>query len=213
MSVSLQLEHLERPGYAIDLFVPNAQEVQERYLQLKQGDALVPFPHWTKLWPAALALADFIDQYPDLVQDKQVLELAAGLGLPAFVAAGYATTVCCSDYLEEAVATMEKSVQHLQLSNITCELLDWNHLPAGIRAEVLLLSDVNYDPGQFARLYEVLQGFLQQGTLILLATPQRLMAKPFIEKLLPFCMQQYEMVIDHLEQQTAISILVLEEQV
>ena len=213
MPVSLPLQRLERPGYTIDLFVPNAQEVQDSYLQQKQAQAQVPFPHWTKLWPAALALADFIQQHPEHVQDQHVLELAAGLGLPTFVAARYALSVCCSDYQEAAVATMARTAQHLQLSNVTCRVLDWNHLPEGLTADVLLLSDINYDPDQFDRLYQVLLRFLRQGTLILLATPQRLMAKPFIEKLLPFCRQQYEMNIYHLQQHTPVSLLLLQKQV
>lgn len=211
MPASLQLQHLERPGYTIDLFVPNAQEVQDSYFQQKQVQALIPFPHWTKLWPAALALADFIQQRPELVQDKQVLELAAGLGLPAFVAARYARSVCCSDYQQAAVDTMTSTAQHLQLSHVSCRLLDWNHLPDNLRADVLLLSDVNYDPDQFDGLYQILLRFLSQGTVILLSTPQRLMAKPFIEKLLPFCRQQHEMNIYHLQQHTPVSLLLLQE--
>lgn len=212
MSASQQIQHLERPGYIIDLFVPDAREVQDNYLQQKLVQAALPFPHWTKLWPAALAMGDFIQQHPELVQDKNVLELAAGLGLPGLVAARYAKTVCCSDYLEEAVDSMAKSAKHLQLTNVTCEVLDWNHLPVDLTTDVLLLSDVNYDPDQFVRLYEVLLGFLRQGTLILLTTPQRLLAKPFIEKLLPFCRQQHEILISHLQQETSISLLVLQEQ-
>lgn len=212
MSVSLQLQHLDRPGYSIDLFIPDAQEVQDNYFRQKQVQAQVPFPHWTKLWPAALAMGDFIQQHPELVQDKNVLELAAGLGLPSLVAARYAKTVCCSDYQEEAVAAMTTSASHLQLSNVTCQLLDWNHLPHELGADVLLLSDINYDPEQFDRLYQVLQRFLQQGTVILLTTPHRLMAKPFIEQLLPFSRQQYEIPIEHLQQCTAISLLVLQKE-
>ena len=213
MSVSLQLQHIERPGYFIDLFVPNAKEVQDSYFRQKQVQATVPFPHWTKLWPAALAMGDFINQHPELVQNKNVLELAAGLGLPSFVAARYAKTVTCSDYLVEAVATMNTSAQHLQLSNVTCQVLDWNHLPHDLTADVLVLSDINYDPEQFAQLYQVLQRFLQQGTVILLTTPQRIMGKPFIENLLPFCRQQYEMSVHYLQQHTPVSLLLLQEQV
>lgn len=209
MSASLQLQHIQRPGYTIDLFVPNAQEVKDNYFQQKQVQAQAPFPHWAKLWPAALAMADFIQQHPELVSRKNVLELAAGLGLPAFVAARYAKKVCCSDYLPEAVAAMTNSARHLQLSNVTCQMLDWNHLPNDLATDVLLLSDINYDPEQFTQLYQVLQRFFQQGALILLTTPQRLMAKPFIEKLLPMCTAQYEMPIHYLQQHTLISLLVL----
>lgn len=209
MPVSFALQLLERPGYSIELFVPDAREVQEQYFRQQRERGAMPFPHWAQLWPAALALADLIHQRPELVRGKNVLELAAGLGLPALVAARYAAAVCCSDYLEEAVATMARSAQHLQLTGVECRLLDWNHLPAGLSTDVLLLSDINYDPGQFDRLYKVLQRFLRQGTLILLATPQRLMAKPFIEQLLPFCREQQETMIDYAGQRTVVSLLVL----
>jgi methyltransferase-like protein 23 len=211
MPISLHLQHLERPGYTMELFVPDVQEVQDNYLLQKQLLAEVAFPHWTKLWPAALAMADFIYEHPELVQQQHVLELAAGLGLPSFVASRYANTVCCSDYLEEAVATMAKSAQHLQLSNVTSQLLDWNDLPNDLTADVLLLSDINYDPEQFDQLYGVLLRFLRQGMVILLSTPQRLMAKPFIEKLLPFCQQQYERSVYHLQQHTPVSLLLLQQ--
>ena len=211
MSVTLQLQRLERPGYDIALFVPDAQEVQEQYFRQKNVQEEVPFPHWTKLWPAALAMADYLHQHSALVEGKEVLELAAGLGLPSLVAARYARSVCCSDYLEDAVETMEKSARQLQLNNITSRLLDWNQLPADLTAEVLLVSDINYDPDQFDRLYEVLHRFLRQGTQIVLTTPQRLMAKPFIESLLPYCRLQQELTVEYLQQRTAISLLVLRE--
>jgi predicted nicotinamide N-methyase len=209
MAVSLQLQRFERPGYTLELFVPNAREVLDHYMQQKQEQEQVPFPHWTKLWPAALAMGDFIQQHPAIINNRKVLELAAGLGLPGFVAARYAASVCSSDYLEDAVATMSRSAEHLHLSNFTCKLLDWNFLPDDLTADVLLLSDINYDTDQFDQLYQVLQRFLQQGTIVLLGTPQRLMAKPFIEKLLPFCRQQHEMIISYQQQQTPISILLL----
>ncbi|AXY77614.1 hypothetical protein D3H65_28130 [Paraflavitalea soli] len=209
MSVSLRLQHLERPAYSIDLFVPDPQEVQDNYLRQKEEQADTPFPHWTKLWPAGLAMADFIHAHPEIVQDKKVLELAAGLGLPSMIAASYAQSVYCTDYLQESVTTMDRSARHLQLSNITCAVIDWNYLPHDLTADVLLLSDINYDPGQFDQLYLVLQRFIQQGALILLTTPQRLMSKPFIERLLPFCSSQYEIPVTHLQQHTPVSLLML----
>ncbi|WP_276485781.1 class I SAM-dependent methyltransferase [Paraflavitalea pollutisoli] len=210
MSIALQLQKIKRPGYQVELFVPDAQAVQAAYFQQKRVQVNVPFPHWTKLWPAGIALADYIHEHPEWVQGKRVLELAAGLGLPSMVAGRYAQEVCCSDYLPEAVEAIEQSARHAQLSNFTARLLDWNHLPHDLTAEVLLLADINYDPEQFDRLYTVLLRFLAQGTTILLTTPQRLMAKPFIEKLLPLCTSQKELVVVKDGQETMVSLLVME---
>jgi predicted nicotinamide N-methyase len=152
-------------------------------------------------------MGDLIFQRPELVRGLQVLELAGGLGLPSFVAARYAGAafVCCSDYMEEAVDCMTASAAHLGLSNVSCRVLDWNELPSGLAPDVLLLSDINYDPATFEILYGVLEGFLLRGVTILLSTPQRLMAKPFIERLLPFCREQVEVNVENV----AVSLLVL----
>lgn len=211
MAASLELQHFIRPGYSIDLFVPHAQEVQQTYLRQKQAGEEPHFPYWAKIWPASIAMSDFIQQHPETVQHKTVLELAAGLGMPGLLAARYAKTVCCSDYLQAAVDAMAASAAQTGLSNITCSLLNWHQLPDNIETEVLLMSDVNYDTAEFDQLYKVLMRFLKRGTSILLATPQRLMAKPFIESLLPFCISQSEMMVDHQNQQTAVSILQLQQ--
>lgn len=193
----------------MELFVPDAQEVQEEYRRQTRERAAVPFPHWTKLWPAGVALADYLHAHPGWVQGKQVLELAAGLGLPSLVAARYAHAVCCSDYLPEAVDVMAQSAQHAHLANFTARLLDWNYLPDDLTTDVLLLADINYDPEQFDQLYRVLLRFLQHGTTILLTTPQRLMAKPFIEQLLPLCTEHFEIGVEQEGQQTMVSLLVM----
>jgi hypothetical protein len=42
----------------------------------------------------------------------------------------------------------------------------------------------------------VLEKFLNAGTTIILATPQRMMAKPFIENLLLWCVLQEEVPVN-----------------
>ena len=164
---------------------------------------------YAKLWPSAIALAEFITTNPAFIANKNVLELAAGLGLPGMVAAHIASEVTISDYIPEAVELMKSSVVLNGLTNVRCELLDWYNLPTDLTTDVLLLSDINYDPEAFEVLYQVLGGFLASGTTIILATPQRLMAKPFIERLLAFCTMQEEVQVSLNSEQTFITILVL----
>ena len=194
----------------IHLWIPDADQVKAAYYEKRNKDAGTAFPHWSKLWPSALAMASFLGKHPHYIRDKQVVELAAGLGLPSLVAAAYAKHVHCSDYLPEAVAVIEQSVQLNHLTNVTCEVLDWNHLPATLKADVVLLSDINYEPEAFEQLYKVIATFIHSGIPILLSTPQRLMARPFIARLLPWCTYQEEEAIETPEGQTFISTLVLQ---
>ena len=156
-------------------------------------------------------MAEFLVRHPEYVQHKTVLELAAGLGLPSLVAAQWASEVQCSDYLPEAVAVIRQSVVRNSLTNLKPLVLDWNHLSPDLSADVLLVSDINYDPSQFAVLRAVLLDFLKKGTTILLSTPQRLMAKPFVEQLLPLAENREEITVMHHGEKVSISLFVLKQ--
>jgi methyltransferase-like protein 23 len=197
--------------HCLKLCIPDAGYVQRLYRDQKHRNPKTPFPYWTQVWPAALAMAEFLVRHPEYVQHKKVLELAAGLGLPSLVAARWASEVQCSDYLPDAVAVIRQSVASNALANVTPLVLDWNHLPADLSTDVLLVSDINYDPSQFTVLKAVLQGFLEKGTTILLSTPQRLMAKPFVEQLLPLSKSAEQMTVMHHGEKVSISLFVLKQ--
>lgn len=210
MKYELDLRFIQIGNIDIKLFVPEEQSVKAAYQKEKEEHTLSPFPYWARLWPSALALGTFLQQQPHYVAGKDVLELAAGLGLPSLLAAHYAHSVCCSDYLPESLEVIDLSIKTNGAANITTRLLDWHHLPEGLRADVLLLSDINYNPAEFDILYKVLAGFLRNDTVILLSTPQRLLAKDFIEKLLPFCTLHEEIPVKNEGQITLVSVFVLE---
>ena len=148
------------------------------------------FPYWSKLWPAAVAISTYLEQHSHLIKSKKVLELAAGLGLPSLVSARYAAEVICTDLDEDAVKIAHLSALHCGIKNMRCEVLNWNNIPNDFEADTVLLSDVNYDANDFPDLLRVIQNFRENGTQIMLATPQRMVAKSFAESLLPFCKEQ-----------------------
>jgi predicted nicotinamide N-methyase len=205
----LDIQHIPLPDGPFAIYMPIPKKVSEVFQALQQHQTDTSFPYWARLWPSAIALAGYLQKNTHLIQAKWVAELASGIGLPSLVAAGYAQKVWCSDLVAEAMEVVAKSAAHYQLENITAVACNWEHLPAALKPDVLLMSDVNYDPAAFASLEKVFQYFLEMGTTILLASPQRLMARPFIEKLLPFVVEQSveEVTIDH--QPATISIFVL----
>lgn len=193
----------------LKLYVPDPEEVRKEWNRQQEAGSKEPFPYWTQVWPSALAMAHFLVNHPGYITDKKVLELAAGLGLPSLAAAGKAKEVCCSDYLPEAVETMRMSVEYNGLKNVDCRLLDWNDLPEDLDTDVLLLSDINYDPSGFDTLHAVVKKFLQKGVTVLLSTPQRMMGAPFISHILPWCIHSEEMIVEHKEINVPVSLMVL----
>ena len=191
------------------IYVPAYDAVKAIYTDLLAVDPATPFPYWAKVWPAAIALHNALQTHPILIRDKTVLELGAGIGLPSLLMASEAKTIQVSDYDSEAVELLRKNIAHLQLQNVQAMQLDWNTIPEHITAEVVILSDVNYDPTQFETLTKLIEKFIHQGCAIILSTPQRIMASPFVLALSEFIIADYLEMVDENGVTKEISILVL----
>ena len=211
MELQTSLETFHFGDYLFNAFVPDSLALQQAFTKQLQTDPSTPAPYWAQVWPSAYALCEFIATQPHWLQNKTVLELAAGLGLPSFLAAQLATKVTCSDYVPEAVQLIQQSIQENKLENINAIVIDWNHLPHDLSVDVLLLSDINYEPQAFETLFNVIISFLEKRTTIILSTPQRLMAKPFIDRLLPYSKMYEEKTITALTPAVACSVYVLQQ--
>jgi predicted nicotinamide N-methyase len=198
----LELQIIRVKQTTTKLFVPDVTAIQQAY-----NNGLIAFPYWSQVWPSSIALSEFIIDNSHLVQNKNLLELGAGLGLPSLISSSYAASVLCSDKDADAVEIISKSAAENNISNLQSVMIDWE-VPFEINADVLLLSDINYEPEIFQKLNELIFRFIKNGTTILLATPHRLMAKPFIGPLLKFCVRQEEIIVTDNEK-TAITVLVL----
>ena len=191
------------------IYTPLYEGVQEVYKSLLKLNPTAPFPFWAKLWPSSIALLDVLKAHPHLIQNKHVLEIGAGIGLPSLMIADIAKSIQISDYDLEAIALLQKNIDHLQLQNAEAIQLDWNNVPKNLQPDVVLLSDVNYDPAQFDVLIHLIEKFILQGSTIILSTPQRIMASPFVQKLEIYIQARYEAMVDENEINKEISILVL----
>lgn len=193
----------------VSILQPEEKALQVWFDTNRKNNNQFPFPFWAKIWSASIGMCSYLAQNTYLVKDKTVLELAAGLGLPSLLVSAWAEKVYCTDISPEAVATVQKSADRNNVNNLHAFTLDWNDVPPEM-PQVLLVSDVNYNPEVFEALYKVLMRFLTAGTTIVLATPQRLMAKPFINRLLHFCVFQQAELVTTTNENMDISILVLQ---
>ena len=102
---------------AISIFVPDSFAIQKEYKHQHT-------PYWGQVWHAAIGLCIFLQEHPEYIKNKTVLELGAGLGLPGIAAAANAKDVCISDKSAEAMAIVEKSVLYHLLNNVSCKVID-----------------------------------------------------------------------------------------
>jgi len=204
MSLPLHLQPFTIANTQLEIYIPDAEAVQKTYSN-NQDTA-----YWTQVWPSSAGLCNFLKEHPHYIEGKNVLELAAGLGLPGLYAAATARQVTITDREEQAVACIQQSIAHLQLKNTMAATMDWKNAVQAPFPDLILLSDVNYEPAVFDELLHVIEDFLQNKVTIIISTPQRLVAKQFINSLLSYSTQQWNGEVVWNGKETGVSVFVLE---
>ncbi len=178
----------------VDVLVPDADLAAIHY---QDG----PLPQradgfWTRVWPSAIALCDYLEKYPELIKDKLVWEIAAGLALPSLYSARLAKRVYSTDYSEDAVNNIEASILLNGNSNMEAAVWDILEGTPPWQYDILLVSDINYDQNLHPALLDLLMDAIHKGRSVLLATPDRLAGRDFLTRLMPYCIQQDTEQID-----------------
>lgn len=132
------------------------------------------------VWPAALELSTYLASNPSLFQGLPVLELGAGIGLPALVCAkGGSTRVLMTDYEPKAMHHVEKNAYLCGVSDIVSGLvLDWTQLdtlpPQHRQAyPVLLAADVLYIKEIMPDFVSTVDALLAPGGVVLVGHQKR----------------------------------------
>lgn len=191
------------------LYVPIPETVKPTYEHLLKLDANTPFPFWAKIWASSKAMSAFLALEPDWIIDKKVLEIGAGVGLPSFSIARFAKKVIVTDHAPEAIDLIKKNIHHLCVNNMTAICLDWKNFPEQVTADTVLLSDVNYAPGAFEPLLALVIRLIEHGAVIVIATPERIMAAPFVDSLQPFIQRSFLQSVQEIGNSSAIRMLLL----
>ena len=206
MRYIVDLEEVEK---GVCIYLPRTEQVRVTYEQLQKDGYKIGFPFWAKIWASARAMLLFLQKEPGWVENKLVLEIGAGIGLPSLLIAKYASQIIISDYDIDAVELLQQNILHLGLVNAEARCLDWNDFPNDLHADTVVLSDINYDPEQFEALIKLINRFLSNGATVIVATPQRIMAVPFAEKINLSIVQSNIYKIDENGKEFDVSIFVL----
>ena len=193
----------------LTLYVPDPALIQSTYQKLVAENTETIFPYWAKIWASAHAMTRFLQEEPKWIQNKIVLEIGAGIGVPSLSIAAQTHKIIISDYAPDAVAVIQKNIEHLKLSNALAVCIDWNHIPDEIIADTILLSDTNYEPAAHNNLVSMIDAFINKGSTVILATPNRLASNPFIESVSKYIDRSKNYCITEKDTRTEIVVMVL----
>lgn len=193
----------------LSLYVPDPALIQSTYQKLVAANPNTIFPYWAKIWASADALVQFLREEPAWIQNKIVLEIGAGIGIPSLSIAAQTDKIVISDYAPDAVALLQKNIEHLKLKNASAACIDWNHISEDIVADTILLSDTNYEPAVHENLTFLVEKFINKDSTILLATPNRLASTPFIEKISKYIYRskQYPLTENSVSKEIIVMVL------
>ena len=152
---------------------------------LSPEEQLDPFaedlcPYFGVLWPAAEGLSEYLEQNPDMVKGKTVLELGCGSGLPSLVASHLGGHVLATDYHPDVEEYFLRNCRH---SSIDCKYqrLNWREEQTSIGAfDIVIGSDVLYESRHPREVARGLLKFVKPGGTILLSDPGRSYLQQFV---------------------------------
>jgi predicted nicotinamide N-methyase len=189
------------------LYIPDPALVKTTYQKLVAADPRTIFPYWAKIWGSSDAMVKFLLEEPEWIQNKKVLEIGAGIGVASLSIASQVHKIIVSDYAPDAVALIQKNIDVLKLNNALALNIDWNNVSEDIVADTILLSDTNYEPAAHNSLVLLIEKFINKGSTIILATPNRLSSNPFIDRLSAFVDKTKKYQVDNGETEIAVVVL------
>jgi predicted nicotinamide N-methyase len=162
----------------IEIFIPDPLQVKDAY----EKGVCSEFPYWSKIWPSSIVLAQWLNDHAQIIAGKKVFEVGAGLGLPSFIAAKYASSILVSDHVSLAIEWLELNKEKLHANNVSSMLFDWRNRPLPA-AELVLMSDVGYREEDLNDVQDMIRQYVACGTVVMLAVPARRISPAFIEPL------------------------------
>lgn len=126
------------------------------------------------IWRAAEHLCNYLYDHPEVVSNKTVCELGAGLGIVSILAdkVGTARRVVCTDGDDEALEAFRSNIPSLALSgSFSLDKLYWGQNEAFVhkypdRFDVVLAADVIYEPEQVEPLIATVKEIMKGETCV-----------------------------------------------
>jgi methyltransferase-like protein 23 len=147
--------------------------VRDQGRVLAYAESHAQAPYGLLLWESAVALARSLHARSTLVENKQVLELGAGVGLPGLVARSLGAEVWQTDNLTAALEIARLNARANEVGGITRFNADWTRWTDDRLYDVILGSDILYERAMQGSVVSIFRRNLAPDGFVLLADPAR----------------------------------------
>ncbi|MFW9080556.1 class I SAM-dependent methyltransferase [Pseudomonas sp. P2757] len=150
------------PGTDLKLWLIDGDNMAREFSQEETRLILHEPPYWSFCWASGLAVARYLNEFPEWVRGKRVLDFGAGSGVAGIAAlkAGALEVVACDlDPLALAACRANAELNDVELSYST------DFFAEDDRFDLILVADVLYDRANLP----LLDAFLSRGREALVA--------------------------------------------
>ncbi|MDR2893271.1 MAG: 50S ribosomal protein L11 methyltransferase [Deltaproteobacteria bacterium] len=142
-------------------------------------------PYWVELWPASIALSDWLHSNSARIRGKRCLDLGCGLGLTAMVASACGALVLAMDYEKDALDFARLNAELNGVPQPLWTVMDWR-APAVRRASLDFIwgGDIMYERRFVTPVLDFLDYALAPDGVVWLAEPNRNVYDDFRAELL-----------------------------
>ena len=139
--------------------------------RLHQSRHVPPRSHWSRVWPASIALSRWL--LAERYLPAASTELGCGLGLVSMTLAHLGLAAEATDRVADALVFAAQNAARNQLTGFRTRHLEWG-APAGLGGELVLGADIVYEPEAPERLFRLLDTarFLAPGGRLVISGPR-----------------------------------------
>jgi len=139
-------------------------------------------PYWVMLWPASLALGEWLQEQRRTIAGKICLDLGCGLGFTAMIGAMAGARVLGLDYEKQALFHASRNAAANDSPPVEWAVMDWR-VPAVLPrcASFIWAGDIVYEKRFIEPVLHFLEYALDEGGTAWIAEPGRTIYTRFVE--------------------------------
>lgn len=136
-------------------------------------------PYWAEIWPAAVTLSEFIVEELG-IENKDIIEIGAGVGAASVAAAAMGANVLSTDYSREALRFIRLNSLKNNVT-LSVEQLDWRCIRLKDRFDMLFAADVLYERVNLLPIVHTVDKLVKPDGCAYIADPRRRLAEQFLD--------------------------------
>jgi len=138
-------------------------------------------PYWADIWPASVALSEYVVENKLEFRGKKILELGCGLGLVGIAVVAIGGDVLFTDNDSYALRFTRVNFKRNFNRSASVQLLDWRNSGNSHSFDIILAADILYEKRSLQPVLDILENNLAPQGIAYIAGPDRTVSRGIYE--------------------------------